>query len=272
MKFLYPGFRNRALTFSYDDATVEDIRLADLFRKYRLQATFNLNSGLWEHCDRFDHGGYPVVHRRMAASLAPEVYRGFEAACHGVLHQNFTLLSEDAFRAETAGDRDALTALFGTVPQGIAYPCGCWDWETVRRLRSLGFRYARTVEDTRSFTLPEDFLAWHPTCHDHDPELPRLIRDFLADPAGELPLLYIWGHSFELEKPDADRWAQLKETCRRLAGREDTWYADNGSICRYVEAVRAARNAGINGTGETLWLLAGDRPTLWKPGEPRPEA
>lgn len=35
MKFLYPGFRNRALTFSYDDATVEDIRLADLFRKYR---------------------------------------------------------------------------------------------------------------------------------------------------------------------------------------------------------------------------------------------
>ena len=75
MKFLYPGFRNRALTFSYDDATVEDIRLADLFRKYRLQATFNLNSGLWEHCDRFDHGGYPVVHRRMAASLAPEVYR-----------------------------------------------------------------------------------------------------------------------------------------------------------------------------------------------------
>lgn len=271
MEFLYPGFRRRALTFSYDDATVEDIRLTDLFRKYRLQATFNLNSGLWEYCHSFNDGDCPVVHQRMAAGQATEVYKGFEVACHGTCHQNFTLLSEDAFWLETAGDRDALTALFGTVPQGIAYPYGSWDEETVRRLRDLGFRYARTVEDTGDFSLPEDFLAWHPTCHHLSPRMPELIRKFLEEPEEKLPIFYIWGHSYELSEPDVDRWAELEETCRLLAGREDVWYADNGSICRYLEAVRAVGSAKVNRTGEDLWVLAGDRPVLWKIGESRPE-
>ena len=42
----YPGGRAKAVTFSYDDGVTQDIRLIELFDKYNLKCTFNLNSGL----------------------------------------------------------------------------------------------------------------------------------------------------------------------------------------------------------------------------------
>ncbi len=36
------------LTFSYDDGVTQDIRLIELFNKYGMKATFNINSGLLE--------------------------------------------------------------------------------------------------------------------------------------------------------------------------------------------------------------------------------
>ena len=36
----------KAVTFSYDDGVTQDRRLIDLFNKYNLKATFNINSEL----------------------------------------------------------------------------------------------------------------------------------------------------------------------------------------------------------------------------------
>lgn len=38
--------KNKAITFSYDDGITQDIRLIEIFNKYNLKATFNLNSEL----------------------------------------------------------------------------------------------------------------------------------------------------------------------------------------------------------------------------------
>ena len=38
--------KNKAITFSYDDGVTQDIRLIEIFNKYNLKATFNLNSEL----------------------------------------------------------------------------------------------------------------------------------------------------------------------------------------------------------------------------------
>jgi len=35
----------KAVTFSYDDGVMQDVRLIELLDKYNLKATFNLNSG-----------------------------------------------------------------------------------------------------------------------------------------------------------------------------------------------------------------------------------
>ena len=40
----FPEGKTKALTFSYDDGEKQDIRLIQLFNKYGLKGTFNLNS------------------------------------------------------------------------------------------------------------------------------------------------------------------------------------------------------------------------------------
>ena len=39
----------KLLTLSYDDGVTQDIRLIELFNKYGLKATFNINSELLGH-------------------------------------------------------------------------------------------------------------------------------------------------------------------------------------------------------------------------------
>ena len=41
---LFPGGKNRAMTFSYDDGVVQDRRLVELFNRYHVKGTFNLNT------------------------------------------------------------------------------------------------------------------------------------------------------------------------------------------------------------------------------------
>ena len=43
---LFPGFKKRALTLSYDDGVMQDIRFIEILNKYNLKCTFNLNSEL----------------------------------------------------------------------------------------------------------------------------------------------------------------------------------------------------------------------------------
>ncbi len=37
---------NKAVTFSYDDGVTQDIRLIEMFNRYGLKSTFNINSEL----------------------------------------------------------------------------------------------------------------------------------------------------------------------------------------------------------------------------------
>ncbi len=45
MRFLEQS-KLKAVTFSYDDGTVQDIQLIELLNKYGLKSTFNINSEL----------------------------------------------------------------------------------------------------------------------------------------------------------------------------------------------------------------------------------
>ena len=74
MKFdlFYPQWKDRAVTFSYDDGQIFDRRLVDIFNKYNLKATFHLNSGT------LDTEG--IIKTQELKSL----YQGHEIACHGV--------------------------------------------------------------------------------------------------------------------------------------------------------------------------------------------
>ena len=43
ISMLFPEGKRKALTFSYDDGTIHDRRLAALLNEYGMKGTFNLN-------------------------------------------------------------------------------------------------------------------------------------------------------------------------------------------------------------------------------------
>ena len=80
--FLFPEGKDKALTFSYDDAQVYDRRLVSIFDRYDMKATFHLNSST------LDREGF------VTRSEINQLYVNHEIACHGVTHPFFNQLSQ----------------------------------------------------------------------------------------------------------------------------------------------------------------------------------
>ena len=190
MRFVYPNGKRKALTFSYDDAQVFDRELIRIFNKYEVKGTFHLNSGTLS--DKKDGTEFFISKEEV-----PELYKGHEVAVHGVEHRNLPNLNKSQMVVEIGEDRKALEKLTGYLVQGMSYAFGSYNDQVVEVLETLGIKYSRTVRATNGFFPPESFLTWHPTCH-HAGNLMELGQRFLDTPDYiELPLMYVWGHSYE---------------------------------------------------------------------------
>lgn len=251
---LYPGGKPKALTLSYDDGVFQDVRLAEILRRYGVKCTFNLNSGL-DSAGSWEFQGALV--RRLDRSEWEKAYRGHEIAVHTRTHPHLEDLSPKELCAELWRDRRELEAHFGRPVEGMALPYGSWNSEVLDVIRKLGFRYCRTTESTRRFDPPGDFLLWGATCRHSDPQLPALADRFLKT-GRELALFYLWGHSYEF---DGDQnWDVLERFLEKTACRPDTWYASNGEICAYLTAARRLLTGEgflLNPTDTDLWVRAG---------------
>ena len=264
----WPGFRRKAVTFSYDDGMHNDRRLVALLNRHGLRGTFNLNSGSFSADDAAADA------RNVRASEVPALYAGHEVAVHGRRHETWNVTLPAVTAADIARDRLALEALAGHPVEGSAYPCGGHSKSPAAdaALRALGIVHARVVAPREDFAVPEDFLDWAPTTHHGRGDPAALARRFLdaADPATAEPaLFYVWGHSFEFRSEDD--WEKMDALCALLA-RDDVWAATNIEICRYVHAFRSLRatldgRAIENPTAIPLCLRIGGWPVLLKPGE-----
>ena len=266
MDILFPGFCRKALTFSYDDGTIHDRRLAKIFQRHGMQATFNLSSGIFGMKQDIDHFGFHVNIDKVQANEVHDLYAPFEVAGHVLTHPSLPSLSDEDFDREVMEDKANLERLTGKPVTGLAYPAGEYDKRTIDRLRKLGIRYARTIKDTHTFELPVDFLEWHPTCHDHDSRITELADQFLQYDGKQLQLFYVWGHSFEMNKNDTDRWQDIDSLCSKLAGKSDVWYASNGEICAYISAMRQMKKTGgdRNITGRDLYVYKDGKNQIWR--------
>ena len=239
----FPGGKMKAVTFSYDDGVRQDIRLAELFSKYSLKATFNINSSAL-------HGG-----KRLNASEIKEniIDRGHEVAVHGAEHMASAMVSPTLCLKDAFECRRALEDTFDMIIRGMAYPdtgikvCENGnDYQTVKNILTYsGIVYSRTLSgDNNRFEMPRDFHAWMPTAHHNNPSLLSWIDEFCAleystyrTKYNAPRLMYIWGHSYEFD--NENNWERIEEICKKLSGREDTWYATNIEIYDYVKAYEA---------------------------------
>lgn len=229
----FPEGKRKAVTLSYDDGVIQDIRLIEIMNKYGLKGTFNLNSGMFPEADAIP--GTP--NKRMSKEQCIKTYKNspHEVAVHGYAHPFWNRLPSDRIVFDVIEDRRNLESIFERNIRGCAYPMGGVSDTAVEALRACGIAYARTVESTEKFYIPKDWLRLPATCHHNNPRLFDLCDEFLNDSHPFNPyLFYLWGHSYEFD--DNDNWNVIEKFAEKMGGHDDIWYATNMEIYEYVKA------------------------------------
>ena len=255
LSMLWPGGREKALTLSYDDAVLQDIRLLEIMNKNGIKGTFNLNSGFLGTENTLIREGHLVQHNKVAPEKIAEVYRGHEVATHTVTHPHLTNLPDAQVLDEVLTDRRNLESLVGYPVRGLAYPCGSVDQRVMDLLKGCGIVYARAVGTTKKFAIPprDTWLNWECSCHHW--ELEQLIDPFLQGKG--LMLLSVWGHAYEFDQ--RDDWEVITDQLTRLGGHEEIWYATNIEVFDYITAyqnldVSVDGSLAYNRSGVSVWV------------------
>lgn len=262
----FPGGVKHCVTFSYDDARIEDERLVPLLNKYGLKGTFHINTDGWQ--DRFD-----FLRRYNAEFVDPsryrELYEGHEISCHLANHPYIHKLPKESLVNEIYLNKSYLEKLCGYPVRGMSYPFG-WATDEAERLFSYcGMEYSRNVSDCPYFGLPTNFMQWQPTCH-HQDAMQYVDLFYQNEMIPKMKLFYIWGHSYEINSDE--KWAYMEELCKSLSNREDTWYATNIEIIDYINAMRALKFTQdlenvYNPSAISVWISVDGKPVEVKPGE-----
>lgn len=247
---LYPGGRTKALTMSYDDGNIADRKLVELFNKFGIKGTFHLNSG------SFGRG------ETIREEEVNELFSGHEISVHTVTHPFLQNLPFEKIIEEIMGDRKKLEEISKYVVTGMSYPFGTYNDDVLKILPMLGIEYSRTVNSHGNFSIPENFLTWHPTCH-HNGNIKELGQKLIDSNYKNLSLLYVWGHSYEFNRQD--NWHIIEEFCEMMANKEDIWYSTNIEICHYIKAMKCLQFSAdmkmvSNPSALPVWISVDDMP------------
>ena len=222
----------KALTFSYDDGVLQDKRLIDIFNKYNLKATFNLNSERFGLEGQLIRGGKQINHTKVNAQDVKTIYGGHEVAAHTLTHPNLCKLEKEEIIRQVEQDRLNLSQLVGYDVCGMAYPGGGTNnnefvAETIYDHTNV--KYARTIECTYSFDIPNWLYQLKPTVyHMEFDKMFELGECFLDLQADKPQIYYIWGHSYEFDIDNT--WDKFEKFCKMMSGRDDIFYGTNRQV------------------------------------------
>ena len=224
--------KKKALTFSYDDGVTQDKRLIEIFNRYGLKATFNLNSMFLGGDGELEREGVKISHIKNAPEDVKYIYDGHEVAVHTLTHPNLTQIESDAeVLRQVEQDRINLSELVGYEVLGMAYPCGgvnCDDRTASIIKNNTPIKYARTITVTESFEPYDDLYQYKGTLYHHKncDKLFEMGEKFLALETDTPKTFYIWGHAYEFDIYP-ERWEMFEEFCRMMSGKEDIFYGTN---------------------------------------------
>ncbi|MHA8067335.1 polysaccharide deacetylase family protein [Aquirufa sp. ROCK2-A2] len=236
IEMLFPQGKTKALILSFDDGKTEDRQLVKLLDNYGLIGTFHLNS------NKLGTNDY------LNKAEIKQLFARHEVSVHSADHPALTALTKNDVVYEVVEDRKALERLVGYPVRGMAYPFGNHNDMVIDAIKGLGIEYARTVEDSYNFKIPEDFLKWHPTVHlfakafwkPNDTENDKkelahfyqIINDFNS--TKDLAVLDIWGHSWELK----NKWDETNKCFKLLSNNPDIYYSSQIDLVDYLHAFR----------------------------------
>ncbi len=224
----------KAVTFSYDDGVTQDKRLIEIFNKYGLKCTFNLNS---EHLGKpgmLNIGGKMVNHNKVQPSEVRALYSGHEVAVHTLTHPLLPDIEDDKeIIRQVEQDRLNLSELCGYEVVGMAYPCGGQnhDDRVARLIReNTGVKYCRTIISNFSFDVQDDLYKFKPSVY-HNAEFDKMIelgKRFIETETDKPQIFYVWGHAYEFDY--AENWDRFEEFCKMISGNDDIFYGTNKEV------------------------------------------
>lgn len=273
MEMLFPEGKRKALILSYDDGTVQDRRLVALMNQYGVKGTFHLNSGML--------GG----EGRVLSTEVAELYAGHEVSAHSVNHPGLADCTPEEIQHEILEDRRALESLVGYPVRGMSYPFGSYNADVIAVIRELGIEYSRTVEATHGFSIPDDFLAWHPTIHNFGKAEYEGMSAHQSDEAyqhfddttqeflntDDIALYYVWGHSWEFDG-EGTRWERFEDFLKAVGNRGDVHYTTQIDLVDYIKAYRNLRFSVddtliTNLSATPVWITQNNTKIQIKPNE-----
>ena len=226
----------KALTFSYDDGVQQDRRLVEIFNKYGLKCTFNLNSETLgkEGFVKMGLEGKMVNHAKVSPEEVKQLYAGHEVAVHTLTHPLLPKIEDDnEIIRQVEQDRLNLSELCGYEVIGMAYPCGGQnhDDRVADIIRNnTGVKYSRTIISNYSFEPQQDLYKFKPSVY-HHAEFDKMIelgQKFIEMKADTPQIFYVWGHSYEFDY--ADNWDRFEEFCKMMSGHDDIFYGTNREV------------------------------------------
>ncbi len=224
----------KAVTFSFDDGVTQDIRLIEIFNKYGLKCTFNINSELLGKDGRLERDGKFCSHIKVQPHEVASVYKGHEVAVHTLTHPNLTQIADEKeIIRQVEKDRLNLSELCGYEVHGMAYPCGgVNNDDRVAKIikENTGVKFSRTITSNYSFEPQENLFRFNPTVYAY-PEFEKmnaLADEFLAMNPDSPKIFYIWAHAYEFDLFDG--WDAFDAFCKKISGREDIFYGTNSQV------------------------------------------
>ncbi len=230
------GFKEnkmKAVTFSYDDGVVQDIRFIELLNKYNLKCTFNLNSELFNKNGFIHYDNKKICHYKVHKEDVKSIYASHEVAVHTLTHPNLTQVEEKEIIRQVETDRQNLSEIVGYDVVGMAYPCGGVnnnDREANVIKNNTGVKYSRTITCTHNFDLQNNLYRFNPSVYHLDFEkMWELGKKFVEMKTDVPQIFYIWGHTYELDY-EIDYWSKMEEFFEFISNRDDIFYGTNKEI------------------------------------------
>lgn len=227
-------FNGKALTFSYDDGVTQDERLIELFDKYGMKATFNLNSELLGLPGELVRDGSRISHNKVHPQDVGRIYKNHEVAAHTLTHPFLPDIEDDGeIVRQVEEDRLNLSRLCGYEVVGFAFPGGGINYNTrVADLirRNTGIRYCRHTVSSHSFLPQENLYEFSPSVYHHREwdTMFKMGEEFLDMKTDTPQIFYVWGHAYEFDINNT--WDRFEEFLKMMSGRNDIFYGTNREV------------------------------------------
>ena len=192
--------------FSIDDGTIYDKKVIEIFNRYHIKATFNLNSGLGDFVWYLNE--MPI--RRLKLFENKELYNGHEVASHSLSHPHLTSCPGEIVVKEVGEDIANLESIFNEEINTFAFPFDDFDERCIDIIKHLhNIRFIRLSEIDTSYRLPSDNYHIKITSLDVMDALNR-IDEFINDKEAKLFTFVSHAYDFEVN----NTYKELEKLCQ----------------------------------------------------------